>query len=1029
MLIVACLGVISYTVINSSFTAMRQQYVRDMIESRFRFIDEEIADSAQQAVSECSLFARLPIVMQAYEVALGGNIDDPHSPAVQAARDLLRKELALMLDSHYAVTGKKLQLHFHLPNGLSLVRLWRDKQTRIDGKWLDISDDLRSYRSTVVDVNRTGDIAMGIEPGSGGFAIRGVIPVMAQDGRRVGSVEVLHEFAPIMEAAVEAEKMDVSLYANRDLLEFSVELQDPEKHPPKGDFVRVITAKHDSVAAMITPELLSRGKRGIAYEDHASMTLAAFPLLDYRGSQIGVIICAMNTRGVNYLAKSAAIIFACMLTGMAIVPTFTLLLGLRMTATSPLNMIKAKIQDIAEDRADLSKQIPCSQKDEIGELVKWFNALMVKLDTILLERQEMAHWYKSVLDSIPFAVTVQDTEMKLLFINRTTEKILGAKREEVIGLPCSIWGTSVCDTDHCTIIRAKQGLKQTRVVYKGATYQAEVETLCNLQDETIGFIEIIQDVTRMEQLLKQEMEAKAASQAKSAFLANMSHEIRTPMNAIIGMTAIGKASNDIERAQNALGKIENASKHLLGIINDILDMSKIEAGKFELSEEEFSFEKMLQMVISVIAIRMDEKKQKLDVYIDNNLPPVLLGDVQRLAQVITNLLGNAVKFTPITGSISLKAHFLNERDGLCEMQIEISDSGIGISPEQQTRLFQSFQQAESSTSRKFGGTGLGLSISKNIIAMMGGRIWVESELDKGSTFAFTVQMQRGDAQKYALALNKTNWKNLRILAVDDNSGISAYIKDFVENFGAYCDIATCGIEALEYVQRNGSYDVYFIDWKMTDIDALQFAKGLKGIDPNKNKAVIAMVSVVEWDDLEESAQKAGIDKILPKPLFPSVIADIINEFLGLPQQQIDEAIEARQPVFKGKRILLVEDVDINREIVLTLLEPTLLEIDCAANGVEAVQLFTKAPEKYDMILMDLQMPEMDGYEATRQIRLLDMPQARTIPIVAMTANVFREDVEQCLAVGMNDHIGKPLDINDVLEKLQNYLEPHAQRMA
>jgi len=204
---------------------------------------------------------------------------------------------------------------------------------------------------------------------------------------------------------------------------------------------------------------------------------------------------------------------------------------------------------------------------------------------------------------------------------------------------------------------------------------------------------------------------------------------------------------------------------------------------------------------------------------------------------------------------------------------------------------------------------------------------------------------------------------------------------------------------------------------------------LKGIDPNKNKAVIAMVSVVEWDDLEESAQKAGIDKILPKPLFPSVIADIINEFLGLPQQQIDEAIEARQPVFKGKRILLVEDVDINREIVLTLLEPTLLEIDCAANGVEAVQLFTKAPEKYDMILMDLQMPEMDGYEATRQIRLLDMPQARTIPIVAMTANVFREDVEQCLAVGMNDHIGKPLDINDVLEKLQNYLEPHAQRMA
>jgi signal transduction histidine kinase/CheY-like chemotaxis protein len=387
--------------------------------------------------------------------------------------------------------------------------------------------------------------------------------------------------------------------------------------------------------------------------------------------------------------------------------------------------------------------------------------------------------------------------------------------------------------------------------------------------------------------------AEAANSAKSAFLANMSHEIRTPMNAIIGMTSIGLSASDTERMKYCFTKIEDASKHLLGVINDILDMSKIEANKFELSKAEFNFEIMIQRVVNVVSFRVEEKRQSFTARIDGAIPKTLVGDDMRLAQVVTNLLGNAVKFTPEEGDIKLDARLAGEKDGVCTIQISVTDTGIGISPEQQDRLFQSFAQAENSTTRKFGGTGLGLKISKSIVEMMGGKIWIESELGKGATFAFMIDAGRGsDAAK-------------------DGPGV-----------------------------------------------------GLKQADE-------------AWDDVD-----------------------------GL---------------FKGFHILLAEDMDINREIVQALLEPTLLGIDCAENGAEAVRMFREAPDKYDMIFMDLQMPEMDGYEATRGIRELDVPKAKTIPILAMTANVFREDIEKCIEAGMNDHVGKPLALEEVMDKLRAYL--------
>ena len=411
-----------------------------------------------------------------------------------------------------------------------------------------------------------------------------------------------------------------------------------------------------------------------------------------------------------------------------------------------------------------------------------------------------------------------------------------------------------------------------------------------------GYIVTLSDVSSyrgmIDMITDLKDQADSASTAKGLFLANMSHEIRTPLNAIIGMTSIGQAADDIKSKDYSLSKIENASNHLLGVVNDILDISKIESGKFELTSVTFSFEKMLNKIINFITFRTDEKNQKLKVSIDDNIPKIMEGDDQRLAQVITNLLGNATKFTPEGGSISVDAKLIEEENGLFTIQVSVADTGIGLSPEQQSRLFVSFQQADNDTTRKFGGTGLGLTISKSIVEMMNGRIWVESELGEGSRFIFTVQLNYSDKK-------------------DDSSEVS--------------------------------------------------------------------------------------------------------------KQKTSESPEDFTNRFEDKYLLLAEDIEINREIVIALLKSTSIKIECAENGKQAVQMYNEAPEKYDIILMDIQMPEMDGYEATRQIRASNHHAASTVPIIAMTANAFTEDVKQALESGMNAHVAKPIDINNLLTKMGKYI--------
>ena len=921
MCIIICFGLICFVVINATIASMREHHVRDVVENRFQYIINAIEDNTQKAVGETSMFVRLPAVIRAYEIAHRGNMDDVNSPRSQEARELLRKELAPMLDSYSDATGRRLQLHFHLPSGLSLVRLWREKNTRIGEKWVDISDDLRSYRHTILDVNRTGEPVTGIESGSEGLAIRGVIPVISPDGRQLGSAEVLQDFDHILDAATVEGKIYIALYSNKDVLDFSVTLQDQEDHPIKGDFVRVTTVKNPHIESLITPELLTKGKTDRVFEYHDSVVLATLPIDDYMGRQIGVMVCAMNNEAVSGLAGTAKITLAFMLVGMVIVPSIALLIRSRILVTNPLNKIKAKIQDIAESRADLIEQVPISQNDEIGELVKWFNKLTAKMSVMLnglrkaddrmqsvLEKlgqessrfESMAHWYESILDAIPHPISVQDMDTRWTFINATLEKLIGKKRKEVISLPCSNLGASICKTDDCAIECMKRGEKQTRFVNNGASYQVDVATLTGLYGEATGVIEVIQDVTQLELMVKQRAEAEAASSAKSDFLAKMSHEIRTPLNAILGLAEIQLQKPLPPETRMDMERIRRFGATLLGIINNILDISKIEAGGFELIQAEYDVSKLIDDVVQLNIVRIGSKNIALELRVDKTIPARLYGDELRVKQILNNLLSNAIKYTK-EGKISFSVEW--RRDGeSAELAFDVNDTGVGIKEDDLKKLFSEYTQLNLRFDPSIEGTGLGLAITKNLAEMMGGTITVQSTYGEGSSFRIVIRQK-----------------------ILDETSIGKQVAHDLEAF---------------------RYDT------------------------------------------------------------------VTHNTVG---------IVARTDLSHGK-VLVVDDVPINLEVAKGLMEPYGLAIDTVGGGQEAIRKIKEEKVLYDAVFMDHMMPDTDGLEATRIIRNeIGTEYARTVPIIALTANALTENREKFLANGFDDFLAKPIDIAQLDAKLNRWI--------
>ena len=646
--------------------------------------------------------------------------------------------------------------------------------------------------------------------------------------------------------------------------------------------------------------------------------------------------------------------------------------------------------------------------------------------------------FESIWEHVECGICLVDAETReIIDINPVAARMFGDSKDKIIGKRCHKF---ICpaEADSCPIMDKGQVVDRSERKFVRADGQTIpiVKSVAKIQHNgRTVLLESFTDISLLKQAEEQLMAlnvTKQANQAKSEFLSRMSHEMRTPMNAIIGMTKVAEKTDKIDSLKYCLSMIRDSSEHLLGLINDVLDMSKIESGKFDLHHAPFDAEKMVARVCNLVLEKADESGIELGLSFAGGMALQYVGDEMRLAQVIANLLSNAVKFTPAGGRIQLMVGEEPAPDGKSLLRFTVNDTGIGMTPEQVSRLFNAFEQADTSISRRFGGTGLGLAISRNIIEQMGGRILVSSTLGQGSTFTVEVPLERHFPARRTGLPEHVHPAEVKMLVVDPDP----FVRDFFAKGAGFHGFeleSASGLEgeigALEMVRRaeaaGSPYSLIFLDYRLAGEESQDDMAGARAlVQAAPSGALILMTPFRKWAEMDATALDAGVKDYLGKPLFPSGVLEIISRLHGshyvLDQVETAPLKEDGTPDFSGVSILCAEDVPINQEIFCALLESTGIEIDLANNGREALEKFRAAPEKYDLIIMDVQMPGMDGFEATRSIRALDAPRAATIPIVAMTANVFREDIEKCLASGMNDHLPKPVDEKGLLDKIGFY---------
>jgi len=535
----------------------------------------------------------------------------------------------------------------------------------------------------------------------------------------------------------------------------------------------------------------------------------------------------------------------------------------------------------------------------------------------------------------------------------------------------------------------------------------------------------LENTRQFDEIQEKNQQLKLADQHKSDFLANMSHEIRTPMNAIIGLSHLVMNTELAPRQRDSIRKIQQSGHHLLGIINDILDFSKIEAGKLTVERVDFKLEHVLENVANLVADKAGAKGLELVFNVDADVPDDLIGDGMRLGQILINYANNAVKFTE-QGEIDIliQVKHRSERDVL--LYFAVKDTGIGLTDEQMQRLFRSFEQADASTTRKFGGTGLGLAISKRLAEMMDGDVGVDSVPGQGSVFWFTARLGLGQKRQRDL-LPKPDLRGRRVLVVDDNDSARTVLCDMLSRMSFVVHAVASGLKAIEAVvaadAAGQAYEIVFLDWQMPGIDGIETAERLQALDLAVLPHLI-MVTAYGQDRVLQAAAAVGISVVLTKPINVSVMFDTVMNELGatkLPRSDHSGSDQANQKLeaIRGARVLLVEDNDLNQEVATGLLEYAGLVVDVADNGEIALKMLQQS--SYDIVLMDMQMPVMDGLDATREIRRLE--QFAQLPIIAMTANTMQGDPEKCFAVGMNDFVAKPIDPELLWATLLKWVRP------
>ncbi len=527
---------------------------------------------------------------------------------------------------------------------------------------------------------------------------------------------------------------------------------------------------------------------------------------------------------------------------------------------------------------------------------------------------------------------------------------------------------------------------------------------------------------QFKELDKARREAVDANHAKSEFLSNMSHDIRTPMNAIVGMAAIATTNiSNMQQVQNCLRKITLSSKHLLGLINDVLDMSKIESGKMNLNMDQISLREVIESIVSIVQPQIKEKNQNFDVFIHDISTENVCCDSVRLNQILLNLLSNAIKFTPEGGSIRMSMFEKESPKGedWSRICITVEDSGIGMSKEFRDKIFESFAREDNNRVQKIQGTGLGMAITKYIVDAMGGTIEVQSEQGKGTMFCVTLDLEKAIVQEEDMILPA--W---RMLVVDDDEQLCLSAVKSLKTIGVEADWTLDGESAVQMVEKrhlqHDDYHIILLDWKLPGMNGIKTANEIHrklGDD-----IPIILISAYDWSDIEEEARDAGITGFISKPLFKSTLYYSLRKFAGIADEKKIE-YEDKTEDFSGRRILLAEDNDLNWEIAEELLGEIGFSMDRAENGKIGVEMFENSDIGfYDAILMDIRMPIMNGYEATETIRALDRADAAEIPIIAMTADAFSEDHKKCMEAGMNAHIAKPIDLQEVVKQLKKYMK-------
>jgi PAS domain S-box-containing protein len=771
--------------------------------------------------------------------------------------------------------------------------------------------------------------------------------------------------------------------------------------------------------------------------------LGGYTLLNDIYGKPALILKAEMPRRMYYQGRISLLYFALSLILAGVVFGVAVLLLLDRTVVSRLSDLSKSVTSIATS-GEPSKRLNCSGSDEISSLGNSIDSMLESLQVAQWQRQQAEERYKAFMNNIPAIASIKDKDGQFLYVNDPMSKHYNIKTGDALGKTVAHWlpkdlAASIHRDDqeilstgralqYERIVPTRDGIEHHWLTFKFPLIEPDGRLL-------VGTVSI--DITARKRAEAEAQKAKemaeAANRSKSEFLANMSHEIRTPLNGVIGMTDLALGTDLTAEQQEYMQIVKLSADSLLVVINDILDFSKIEAGKVDLEKVDFNLHDLVEMTMKTLAFRAEEKGLELLCDFSLDVPDSIQGDSTRLRQIILNLVGNAIKFTA-EGEIQLRIDLLKEERATAFLQFTVSDTGIGISREQQKTIFEPFTQADSSTTRKFGGTGLGLSISTHLVRMMGGEMWVESEPGSGTKFHFKLPLIAATSPVVANVLPiSAALLGARVLIVDDNATNRQILQLMLKHWGmapSAVDSAMAGILELEAAAAAGkSIDLILSDLLMPEMDGFAFAERVRSVPQISDTKIIMLSSAGRRGDAKR-CEDLRISAYLMKPVRQMELKTVISNLLGRPAQAQSGDVVTRFAIKNGSgatkplRILVAEDNAVNQKLIVRLLEKRGHSVHVVPNGLEAVEILGR--QKFDLVFMDMQMQVMDGFEATSEIRKREESNGSHLPIVALTAFAMKGDRERCLNSGMDGYLTKPIRSGELDDVLNQYVSLRAE---